>query len=69
MLKPINAWIPHHLSELVHESYGSPEKLAEILDLGIEMLFYTEEDVFEREDIQNVVSALRGIILVLRQQG
>lgn len=57
-----------HLSELIKDSYGSSEKLAEHLDLGIEMLFYLEEDTFERREVQSVVSALRTIIRTLRQK-
>lgn len=55
--------------ELMDNVYGSPEGLAKNLDLAIEMLFYLEEDTFERRDVQNVVSALRDIIYVLREQG
>ena len=54
------------LSKSFEDSFGSPSELARILDLGIEMLFYLEEDTFERRDIQSVVSAIRGIIEVLR---
>lgn len=68
MSKPIDAGTGLHFSELVHESYGSHEELAEILDLGIEMLFYIEEDAFERREIQNVVSAIRSISSFLRYQ-
>lgn len=57
-----------HLSELIKDSYGSSKKLAEHLDLGIEMLFYLEEDTFERKEVQSVVSALRTIIRTLRQK-
>ena len=53
---------------LIEDVYGSKERLAKIIDLGIEMLFYLEEDSFERRDVQNVVSALRGISNMLRQQ-
>ena len=56
-----------HLSQLIDDSYGSSEALAKHLDLGIEMLFYIEEDTFDRKDIQNVVSAIRGIVNALRQ--
>ncbi|MCL6274505.1 hypothetical protein M3P19_10815 [Muricauda sp. 2012CJ35-5] len=52
-----------HLND---DAYGSPEELAKILDLGVEMLFYLEEDSFDRKEIQSVVSALRGVILELR---
>jgi DNA-binding CsgD family transcriptional regulator len=55
-----------YLSELIEESYGSSEELAKHLDMGIEMLFYLEEGTFEKRDVQNVVSAIRGIIRVLR---
>ena len=56
------------LNDLIVDSYGSPKELAKVLDLGIEMLFYLEEDTFDRRDVQSVVSALRTIIDVLRQQ-
>ena len=54
-------------SILIDDVYGSQEVLAKILDLGIEMLFYLEEDTFERKEVQQVVSALRGIAHLLRQ--
>lgn len=56
-----------HLSKLIDDSYGSSEELAKYLDLGIEMLFYIEEDTFDRKDIQSVVSAMRGIANALRK--
>ena len=56
-----------HFSDLTKDSYGSSEKLARILDLGIEMLFYLEEDTFEKRDVQSVVSAIRTIIRILRR--
>ncbi|UII81515.1 hypothetical protein [Flagellimonas sp. CMM7] len=55
------------LSEFIKEAYGSPEQLAAVLDLGIEMLFYLEEDTFERKDVQHVASAMRLVRDVLRQ--
>ncbi|MEX0313664.1 MAG: hypothetical protein AB3N18_05765 [Allomuricauda sp.] len=54
--------------ERLADSYGSPEELATILDLGIEMLFYVEENTFDRRKVQNVVSALKDIIGLLRQE-
>lgn len=57
-----------YLSKLITDSYGSSEDLAKHLDLGVEMLFYLEEDTFDRRDVQSVVSALRGIILALRMR-
>ena len=59
----------NRLWELIDDTYGSPEELANILDLGVEMLFYLEEDTFDRREIQSVVSALRQIIVILRQRG
>lgn len=49
------------------EAYGSREGLAEVLELGIEMLFYLEEDTFERKDVQHVASALGFVRDFLRQ--
>lgn len=54
-------------SEPLNEAYGSQENLAKFLDQGIEMLFYLEEDAFDRKAIQNVAAALRDIAMVLRQ--
>ena len=54
-------------SELFEDAYASPDELAEVLDLGIEMIFYVEEEVFSKEDIRNVVTALRKITLELRK--
>lgn len=55
------------LSEFIKDAYGSPEQLAEVLDLGIEMLFYLEEDTFQRKDVQHVASAMRILCEILRQ--
>lgn len=71
MVVPINIQVKKQkelLFQLIDDTYGSPEELAEYLDLGIEMLFYLEEDTFEKRDVQAVVSALRGIIGVLRNK-
>lgn len=54
------------LKNWIEDTYGSLEKLAQVLDFGIEMLFYLEENTFEKREVQNVVSALRGMIAVLR---
>jgi len=54
------------LNELIEESYGTPEALAQQLDLAVEMLFYLEEDVFTKREVQNVVASLRGVVGVLR---
>ncbi|WP_437399027.1 hypothetical protein [Flagellimonas lutimaris] len=53
------------LTDLFEDAYASPTELAEVLDLGIEMLFYVEEGSFTRREIQNVAAALRGIGKVL----
>ncbi|MEM6892710.1 MAG: hypothetical protein AAF554_03400 [Bacteroidota bacterium] len=50
----------------IEDVYGSTEDLAKILDLGIEMLFYLEENTFARREVQEVVSALRTIISLMR---
>ncbi len=54
--------------EWIKEGYGTPEEFAKILDQGIEMLFYLEDDVFAKREIQEVVTSLRGIINALRRQ-
>ncbi|RIV73888.1 hypothetical protein [Flagellimonas aequoris] len=48
-------------SKLFEDAYGSPTELADILDLGLEMLFYVEEGAFSQREIQQVVTALRDI--------
>ena len=50
----------------IDDTYGSPEELAKVLDLALEMLFYLEEDTFDRKEVQQVVAALRGIVVGLR---
>lgn len=54
------------LSQLISDTYGTSEALAEHLDLAVEMLFYVEEDTFSREELQEVATALRGVVRVLR---
>jgi|GEM_PF-2098294 len=54
-------------SDLFEDAYASPAELAEVLDLGIEMLFYVEEGAFSKDDMRNVVTALRKITLELRK--
>ncbi|NAS12249.1 hypothetical protein [Poritiphilus flavus] len=58
---------PSNLNELIKDAYGTREQLAEVLNLGIEMLFYLEEDTFERKDVQHVASAIRLVREVLIQ--
>ena len=53
--------------EQVQDSYGSTQELANTLDFGVEMLFYLEENTFHRQDVQNVVTALRTVIKALRE--
>jgi hypothetical protein len=52
--------------EWIVDGYGSPEKLAQILEFGIFMLFFLEEDTFSRREVQDVVEAIRGIVVTLR---
>ena len=54
-------------SELFEDAYASPNELANVLDMGVEMLFYLEEGAFSKEDMRNVVTALRKIALELRK--
>ncbi|WP_422860810.1 hypothetical protein ACOKFD_08260 [Flagellimonas sp. S174] len=54
------------LKKWIEDTYGSPEKLAQVLDSVIEMLFYLEENTFEKREVQDVVSTLRGIVNEIR---
>ena len=54
------------LQNWIEDTYGSPEELAKVLDFGIEMLFYLEEDSFDRKEVREVVSAMRGLVRVLK---
>ena len=54
------------LLDLFEDAYGSPAELADVLDLGLEMLFYVEEGVFSQREIQQVATALRKINGILR---
>ena len=53
--------------EQVQDSYGSTQELANVLDMGVEMLFYLEENTFHKQDVQNVVTALRAVTTALRK--
>nr|WP_299175233.1 hypothetical protein [uncultured Allomuricauda sp.] len=55
-----------NLEELIKEGYGTPAEMANVLDLGVEMLFYIEEGAFSQREIQHVVTAIRDIVGVLR---
>ncbi|MCR9264439.1 MAG: hypothetical protein NXH86_09785 [Flavobacteriaceae bacterium] len=55
------------LSDFIEDAYGTPEALAQQLDLAVEMLFYVEEDTFSRRELQEVASALKGVVRVLRK--
>lgn len=54
------------LWDIIEEGYGTKEEMAKVLDLGLEMLFYVEEEAFTQREIQQVVSAIRTVIGVLR---
>ncbi|MBJ6369102.1 hypothetical protein [Snuella sedimenti] len=49
-------------SKLIDNCSLSPEEFAKYLDLGVEMLFYIEEDIFDKKDIQNVVFTMKRIV-------
>jgi len=66
MADSIQKTIEVSLSKLFEEAYGSPAELADILDLGLEMLFYVEEGVFSQRELQQVATALQKINGVLR---
>ncbi|MEX0316276.1 MAG: hypothetical protein AB3N18_18995 [Allomuricauda sp.] len=55
-----------NLTELIKDGYATPDKMANVLDLGVEMLFYVEEGAFSQREIQHVVTAIRDIVGVLR---
>ena len=55
------------LNHLLQDTYGSPEALAQQLDLTVEMLFYLEDNAFTKREVQNVVAALRDLVGVLRE--
>jgi len=55
------------LSDFIEDAYGTPEALAQHLDLAVEMLFYVEEDTFSRKELQEVASALMSVVRVLRE--
>ena len=54
------------LLDLFEDAYSSPTEFADILDLGLEMLFYVEEGAFSQRELQRVAGALRDISGVLR---
>ncbi|SFC61360.1 hypothetical protein SAMN04487891_11527 [Flagellimonas taeanensis] len=56
------------LSKIIEDQYGSAETLANWLDLAVEMLFYVEEDTFSRVEFQEVATAIRKVIGVLRSE-
>lgn len=53
------------LQDWIMDTYGTPEALVHYLDLAVEMLFYLERDAFEQIEVQDVVTALKGIKRVL----
>ncbi|MFC4220878.1 hypothetical protein [Flagellimonas marina] len=53
------------LQAWITDTYGTTEALAHYLDLAVEMLFYLEKDAFEQIEVQDVVTALKGIKRVL----
>lgn len=55
------------LSTLITERYESPQELAQYLELGVEMLFYLEDNAFDKREVQDVVYAMKGVVGVLRQ--
>ena len=56
-ISELNAWIK--------DCCGTPEVLCHYLDLAIEMLFYVEQGAFEQQELQDVVTVLRGLKRIL----
>ncbi|AEM71394.1 hypothetical protein Murru_2356 [Allomuricauda ruestringensis DSM 13258] len=56
----------NELSQLISDTYGTSEAFTQHLELCLEMLFYLEEDTFSRVEIQEVATALRRVVRVLR---
>ena len=57
----------HYLQNLGTHPDISKEDLVMYLDKGKDMLFFIEEDTFDKKDIQNVVFAIRSVIEVLKE--
>ncbi|MGN7512840.1 MAG: hypothetical protein ACTHOM_00590 [Allomuricauda sp.] len=53
------------LTDWVNDCCGTPEILGHYLDLAVEMLFYVKLGSFEQQEIQNVVTILRGLKRIL----
>ena len=55
-----NVFLAYHMEKAevvwqwMEDWYGSPEELAKVLDLALEMLFYLEEDTFDRKEVQRM---------------
>ena len=56
------------LLDFIKDQYGTPETLANWVDLAVEMLFYVEEDTFSRVELQEVATALKSVVRVLRDK-
>ncbi|MBO0330688.1 hypothetical protein [[Muricauda] lutisoli] len=53
------------LTDWINDCCGTPEILGNYLDLTVEMLFYVKLGSFEQQEIQNVVTILRGLKRIL----
>ena len=49
------------LNTWIKDCCGTPEVLGHYLDLAVEMLFYVEQGTFEQQELQDVVTMLRGL--------
>jgi len=56
----LNAWIK--------DCCGTPEVLGHYLDLAVEMLFYVEQGTFKQQELQDVVTVLRGLKRLLQRE-
>lgn len=50
--KPLTKNKKKQPSHLITEGYGTPQEFAKALDLGVEMLFYIEEEVFTQREVR-----------------
>lgn len=50
-----------HLNLVIEEGFGTPEEMAKQLDKVIEMIFYVDEESFDKKDMQNAMSVIKSI--------
>lgn len=53
------------LNKWIKDCCGTTEVLGHYLDLAMKMLFYVEQGAFEQQELQHVVTVLRGLKRIL----